>query len=179
MEEDTVIAQIESAFSGVPRPEKEAITRCMCEECQEIRNDFSTNDPHELDPSRMRYHSWDMTFLTPVARHYFLPRWMILGIRQPEMAYADASIETLCYEDGWDVPGGYSLEQKKAIIDFLRFIRHRNGDRHDEDLEAAWENWIDPEVEYEEESEQAVPSDGPKPSNSIPTTGTTAPADAH
>lgn len=52
---------------------------------------------------------------------------MILGIRQPEMAYADASIEILRYEDGWGVPGGYSLQQRQLILDFLQLMRARNG----------------------------------------------------
>jgi hypothetical protein len=145
MEEAQLIERIQAAFAGVSRPEKESLTSCSCWECQEIRNDFAGSDPGELDPKRMRYHSWDMTFFTPAARQYFLPRWMVLGIQQPEMAYGDASLEALGSEAGWEVPGGYSIDQKQVILDFLRLVRHRNGDCWDGDLEAAWEKWSGPE----------------------------------
>jgi hypothetical protein len=56
------------------------------------------------------------------------------------------------------VPGGYSNEQRQSILDFLTFVRYRIGDQYDKDLEAAWENWSDSEVEREE-SEQAADGD--------------------
>jgi hypothetical protein len=99
-----------------------------------------------------------MSFLTAIARHCFLPRWMILGIRQPEMAYADASIEILRYEDGWGVPGGYSLQQRQLILDFLQLMRARNGGQQDQDLEEAWDLCSDAAPEGEQqESEQDEP----------------------
>ena len=150
MHEDQVIGAISKAFADVQRPAKASITRCVCEECLQIRNDFAEKDPDELPPDRMRYHSRDMVFLTPTARRYFLPRWMILGLRQPEMAYTDAALETLASCDGWDVLGGYSHEQRQSIVDFLTFVRHRIGDRYDKYLMVAWENWTDSEFEREE-----------------------------
>lgn len=168
MDEDQVIALINSAFADVPRPVKEFITNCTCEECVEIRDDFAEQDPEDMDPDRMRYHSWDMSFLTFEARHYFLPGWMRLGIREPESAYSDAVIEHLLREEGrmeqdrgWEESGLYTPMQRKAILAFLDLVRTRNGERHDEDLEAAWTRWSEHGGEPgNEESEQAGSSNG-------------------
>jgi hypothetical protein len=168
MDEGQVIALINSAFADVPRPAKESITNCTCEECLEIRDDFAEQDPDDMDADRMRYHSWDMTFLTFEARHYFLPGWMRLGIRQPELAYSDAVIELLLRGEGrmeedrgWEESGLYTPMQRKAILAFLDLVRTRNGERHDEDLEAAWTSWSEHGGESEnEESEQAGSSNG-------------------
>ena len=155
MDEDQVITLISAAFANVPRPAKESITSCTCGECLEIREDFAERDPDELAPDRMRYHSYDMTFLTPEARHYFLPGWMRLGIRQPESAYTDAVIELLLSGEGWNVPRRYTPEQHHAIVSFLDLIRFRNGERYDEDLEAVWRCWTETEGDAEsDESEQ-------------------------
>jgi hypothetical protein len=154
MDVDQVIAMINSAFAGVPRPVKESLTNCTCEECLEIREDFAEQDPDDLDADTMRYHSWDMTFLTLEARHYFLPGWMRLGIRQPGSAYSDAVVELLLEGEGWvepdrglEEPGLYTAKQRRAILAFLDLVRTRNGDCHDEDLEAVWTCWNGPEGE--------------------------------
>jgi hypothetical protein len=155
MEEDQVITLINAAFANVARPAKEFITSCTCGECLEIRDDFAETDPDELSPDKIRFHSWDMTFLTPEARHYFLPGWMRLGIRQPEAAYTDAVMELLRSGEGWDVPRRYTPEQHQAIVSFLDLIRTRYADRGDEELEAVWRCWTEPEGDTEiEDSEQ-------------------------
>jgi hypothetical protein len=157
MDEDQVITLINAAFANVPRPTKESITSCKCGECLEIRDDFAERDPDVLAPDRMRFHSWDMSFFTPEARHYFLPGWMRLGIRQPELAYTDAVIALLFSGEGWDVPRRYTPEQHHAIVSFLDLIRSRYVERHDEGLEAVWRCWTEPEEKTGiEESEQAV-----------------------
>ena len=111
MNEEHLIALINSAFEKVFAPSKDELTRCTCEECTEIRDDFAGKQPEELDGSKRRFHSWDMGFFTPEARRYYLPGWMRFGIKQPEMAYMDAVIEILGRDDGWDVPGGYNEDQ--------------------------------------------------------------------
>jgi len=157
MKESQVITMINVAFANVPRPAKEFITGCTCWECLEIREDFAERNPDELAPDRMGYHSWDMTFLTPEARHYFLPGWMKLGIRQPESAYADAVIALLLSGEGWDTPRLYNMKQHQAIVSFLDLIRRRSGELCDEDLEAVWKCWTEPEARaLNEESEQDV-----------------------
>jgi hypothetical protein len=143
MDEGQVITLINAAFANVPRPAKESITGCTCGECLEIREDFAERDPDDLAPDKMRFHSWDMTFLTPEARHYFIPGWMRLSIRQPDSAYTDAVIELLLSGEGWDVPRRYTLEQHQAIVNFLDLIRIRNAG-YNEDLEAVWRCWTEP-----------------------------------
>jgi hypothetical protein len=153
MEEDQVITLINAAFASVLRPAKELITSCTCGECLEIRDDFAENDPDVLAPDRMRFHSWDITFLTPVARHYFLPGWMRLGIRQPKSAYTDAVIEILLGDEGWEAPRRYTQEQHQAIVSFLKLIRTRYADRGDEELEAVWRCWTEPEGSEQDETQ--------------------------
>lgn len=82
---------------------------------------------------------------------------MRLGIRQPKSAYTDAVIELLLSGGGWDVPRRYTQEQHRAIVSFLDLIRTRYADRGDEELEAVWRCWTEPEGDTEiEDSEQPV-----------------------
>jgi hypothetical protein len=115
MNEEQVIALINSAFKTVPVPEKDSITECTCEECMEIREDFAGKQPDELEDDRMRFHSWDMGFFTLEARQYYLPGWMRLGITQPKSNCTDAVIQILGYSRGWDTLGGYTVTRSQAF----------------------------------------------------------------
>jgi|GEM_PF-6459953 len=159
MNEEQVIALINSAFETVPEPAKDSITACTCEECMEIREDFSGKQPEELEAGRMRFHSWDMGFFTPEARQYYLPGWMRLGITQPDSNCTDAVIEILGYSKGWDTPGGYTEAQKRAITEFLKLIRVSYQDCRALDFDIAWNEWsIDSEADLtNEESEHVIP----------------------
>ncbi|MFT4177194.1 MAG: hypothetical protein QM627_11130 [Luteolibacter sp.] len=139
MKEKEVIALIDAAFASVPRPAKELLTECTCAECLEIRDDLSDRNPEDLDPAIMRYHSWDMGFLTPEARHYYIAGWMKLGILRADAPYSDAVVEILSAGDIWLDPGQYSLEQKKAMWSFLEFIKRRNGECSYPELDALLE----------------------------------------
>ncbi|MFT3991222.1 MAG: hypothetical protein QM680_07410 [Luteolibacter sp.] len=71
------------------------------------------------------------------------------------MAYTDAVIQLLLNGEGWDVPRRYTPEQHRAIAGFLDLIRARKGECYDEDLEAVWRCWTEPDEDTEiEESEQ-------------------------
>ena len=141
MNEEQVIALINSAFGTVPMPEKDSITGCTCRECIEIREDFAGKQPDELEVDRMLYHSWDMGFFTPEARQYYLPGWMRLGITQPNSSYSDAVVRTLGYGKGWDPPGGYTEVQREAIFEFMKLIKTRGNYGEDLDFDIAWDEW--------------------------------------
>jgi hypothetical protein len=163
MNKEQVIALINSAFETVPDPGKDSITGCSCAECLEIREDFAGKQPEELEDDRMRFHSWDMGFFTPEARHYYLPGWMRLGITQPKSNCIDAVIQILGYSKGWDPPGGFTAVQRRAIFEFLKLIKTRENRCGDLDFDIAWDEWAtDSESDApNEESEQFAPPDGP------------------
>ena len=156
MNQEQIIALINSAFETVLEPEKDLITGCTCEECLEIRENFAGKQPEDLEDDRMRFHSWDMGFLTTEARQYYLPGWMRLGITQPESNCTDAVIQILGYSKGWDPPGGYTAPQREAIYEFLKFIKTREDHCGDLNFDIAWDEWAtDSEsVPPNEESEQ-------------------------
>ena len=141
MNEEHLIALINSAFGTVPKPEKDSITGCTCRECMEIREDFAGKQPEALAVDRMFYHAWDMGFFTPEARQYYLPGWMRLGIIQPNSDYSDAVIRTLGYGKGWDPPGRYTDVQREAILEFLKLIKMRGKHCGDLDFDIAWDEW--------------------------------------
>lgn len=156
MNQERVIALINSAFESVREPEKDLITGCTCEECLEIRKDFAGKQPEELEDDRMRFHSWDMGFLTPEARQYYLPGWMRLGITQPQSNCTDAVIQILGYSKGWCPSGGYTVVQRRAIFEFLKLIKTREDRCGDLDFDIAWDEWATDfeSVSPNEESQQ-------------------------
>jgi len=120
---DELQTQIRNAFETVPRPAWEAITGCTCSECTEIRDDFNGVLSNDREGRKMDYHCWDMGFMTDEARHYFLPAWLHLAIKEPKSGYADALLEAFGQDAGWEPPGGYSPAQKEAIAAFLRHLK--------------------------------------------------------
>ena len=141
MDEEQIIGCMNRAFETVRQPIKDGITECDCWECMRIREDFAGRQPEQLDESTMHHHAWDIGFLTPEARQYYLPGWMRLSLRFPKAAYSDAVIAILGRDDGWDTLCGYTDAQKKSILGFLKLIRVRNKGSEDSDLEIALARW--------------------------------------
>ncbi|CAN5873511.1 hypothetical protein BH11VER1_BH11VER1_30280 [soil metagenome] len=156
MDQEQLIEKINRAFATVPVPAKDSITGCTCGECMEIRESFAGKQPEELEEKRMRFHSWDMGFFTPEARQYYLPGWMRLGLTLPTFAYADAVVEILKRDDGWEPVDGYTENQKNSISEFLQLIRIRNDDCYDSDFKVAWDRWVlQPEADLSEQESEA------------------------
>jgi hypothetical protein len=162
MNEEKVIALINSAFETVPAPAKASITGCICGECMEIREDFAGKQPEELEDNRMRFHSWDIGFFTPEARQYYLPGWMRLGITHPKSNCTEAVIQILGYSKGWEPPGGYTDVQRGAIFEFLKLIKTRNIYDGDLDFDIAWDEWardLESDLPNEESEQVSAPND--------------------
>lgn len=89
----------------------------------------------------MRYHAYDMGFLTANARQYYLPGWMRLAINNPTLPYTDALVQNLLYTDGWDSQMGYDLSQQQAISAFLNFVAENTPSAVDDQFRAAQRKW--------------------------------------
>jgi hypothetical protein len=129
MELPELQSKIRFAFSSLTRPAKETITSCTCWECTEIRDDFGSSDPEDLPDKLMGYHCRDLGFMTPGARLYFLRGWMELAIQQPGRPYGEAVCDILCRDDSWIEKSNPGEGQIEAMIDFLEYLRAREGNR--------------------------------------------------
>ena len=141
MSPEQLITTVTAAFKDVPQPLKNLITSCACEECTEIRNDFSGKQPEDLESDRMRYHSYDMGFFTADARQYYLPGWMRLAINNQSLSCTDALTQVLLYHDGWDSQMGYDVRQQQAVADFLNFLSEYDPSTVDGQFRAAQKKW--------------------------------------
>ena len=141
MSPDQLIANINSAFAEVLQPAKDVLTSCECEECMEIRDDFSGKQPEDLETDRMRYHAYDMGFFTADARQYYLPGWMRLAINNQSLSCTDALTQVLLYHDGWDSQMGYDVRQQQAVANFLNFVAEHNPSTVDGQFRAAQTKW--------------------------------------
>ena len=139
MEAPELQSRPRAAFAPMQRPAKEAITGCTCWECTEIRDDFGSAEPEELTDKLMGYHCYDLGFMTPEARLYFLRGWMELAIQQPERPYDGAVCDILCRDDSWIQEANPSEDQIAVTIAFLEFLRERSGGRPDPERTRALE----------------------------------------
>ena len=139
MEAAELQSRLREAFHSRQRPEKDAITSCTCWECTEIRDDFGGAEPEDLPDKLMGYHCYDLGFMKPEARLYFLRGWMVLAIRQPDRPFDEAVCDILCRDDTWIEESKPSDGQIAVMIAFLEFLRDRSDDRPDRERTRALE----------------------------------------
>ena len=123
-----------AAFANVPYPGDNEITRCpyRCRPCQEIADYFkgTTWDSHQIDD--LRDHHTALSLFTPEAFHYFLPTFMLAALEAHDIVHILPDAIRFPFEFNLDHRDyfpvrftKFSEEQRKVIIEFLRFMESK------------------------------------------------------
>ena len=116
---DELMAQIAAAFREVRYPGDAAIICHPCEECFDLQRDFSGQVPRTMSRNIIEKHSLDLSLFTDDAKQFFLPAYLFASLRQPQSPVTDFLIDHLGSDHRWDPAGGYTREQKSAILAHL------------------------------------------------------------
>jgi len=127
----TLKETIKTAFADVPYPGDRNITRCPyhCKPCEEISDYFKGKGWEGHSVEDLRDHHTALSLFTPEAFHYFLPAFMLASVESYDnMDILPDSIRfhfefSLEHRDHFLVRlTKFSEEQRKVIIEFLRFM---------------------------------------------------------
>jgi hypothetical protein len=129
-----VVALIERAFAGAPRPVPEALANDHCCECAEVSAAYAGKDWTEVGLADVLA-GRETALLSAAAWRYYLPAVMTWCVRAP--VEVDVILDNLVYQleppaEGRGVPAwfeerarGFSDAQRAAIVAYLRWCRER------------------------------------------------------
>ena len=134
------------AFQHAPRPTPEEITPHRCCECDRVRDDFAPYSVDDVPDEVVEYHYDSIPLMSPKAFRYYLPRYVRFTCEHPASNVTD----TLLFNLSPDNPTSefwsgrtdlFTLEERRAIIDYLSYRRTWPGGDVDE-------KWIRPGLDY-------------------------------
>ena len=125
-----MIAIIRQAFAGSVYPPGAKVTNCSrqnCDECNEIAREFDGKTWSSLtDVKYLRYYESALSLMTPEARRYYLPAFMIAALTDP--VSADVILDGL--EFGFTPPETEGAEAEEWFAKFgqtqMEYFLNRN-----------------------------------------------------
>jgi hypothetical protein len=108
---------IRDAFTDRPLPEQ-PLTTHRCSECDEVHSLLAGRSWPEVAAAFPAYCQDAFPLLSPVARAYYLPAYMIAAL-DPETGLQGISLET-AMEDGRLDPSRFTPAQRAAIWDWAK-----------------------------------------------------------
>ena len=150
---NTLVETIAAAFAGVPKPVGlRAIAPHVCDECNELANDFSAYDFRTLPGSLIEAQYSGLPLLSPEALHHYLPAYMIHALAcDPESNILDFTVFHLVpsaksmaetpqyFRERFAV---FSEEQRAVIAAFLTHVyASKRFEGREPSVERARELW--------------------------------------
>ena len=121
-----------AAFADVPRPNKDDIVECDCDECRDVQKSFAEVDWETVSPSVLEENKDKLSLLSPAAFQYLLPAYLLYSLDHVEN---DGVCEWTLYalEPGKETESSVSFyrrkfapftpEQMNVVYEFLDMAR--------------------------------------------------------
>ena len=133
-------------FSEVGKPELHEMTSHRCIECDEIRDQIHPYDKKELPDHLLHYHGDSLPLLSPLALHYYFPRYIEFGLLNQESNAFDNCLYHLAPDeiDGYwkERINIFSINEKKILREYLNMRRKIDDADFDEEyIVKGLETW--------------------------------------
>jgi len=146
---ESLLEMIKANFQDIPAPPSDKIIRHDCGECNELRDDLSKYGRLEVPPQVVTYHFADLPLLSPQARRYYLPSFLLHAIETENLGIIESLIFHLYTEDFDDVAGQrycltFTKEERSvtcAFLDYVSSVYNDNWSKDDEYLTQASKTW--------------------------------------
>ncbi len=140
MSYDELIKVIEAAFSDVPTPRDNIICH-ECNECFELHDALFGRAPNDLSDAWIERNFDQLPLLSDDAKQFFFPAYLRIGALKPDSLVSQFILYALEDDFRWQPSGGYSSQQKGAILDYLNYVEPRMEDDDRNSFEKARKLW--------------------------------------
>ena len=86
------------------------------------------------------YHD-GLALLSPEARRYYLPAWVRTALRRPGSDVAEFVLYSLAGDLRWQLDGGFTRDQRRAVTGFLAFLPQRLDPIFHDQIAGALTRW--------------------------------------
>ena len=147
----SLLEMVKVNFQDIPAPTFDKIIRHGCDECNELRSDLVKYRRLEVPLEVVRYHWTDLPLLTPQARRYYLPSYLLHAIETGNLGIIERLIFHLYTEEFDDEAGRrycltFTKGERSTICAFLDYVTATYNDdwpENDDYLNQARETWCD------------------------------------
>jgi len=141
MEYDELMQRIKCAFASAPAPGEDNIVRHECEECFALRDNVRGHMPDDLSDAWVEQNFDQLPLFSDDAKRFYFPAFLRVAALKPDSHVAQFVLYALADDFRMSPSGGYSLEQKQAIRDFLEYIGVRVDEYDQKYIEKAKVLW--------------------------------------
>ena len=129
-----MLAAIDQSFGSIARPDQMCMNPRHCEECEEHEQTLQGVTPDTVSLKEVGSPGWDpMCFASGITYQYFLPGLsrLALGIED------DYYLGQFLFHLDTEKTDGFNADQKRAVLDFLKFVRETMLEEADRNMHAA------------------------------------------
>ena len=141
MDYDELMQRIRAAFDDAPPPTDDNVVCHDCEECRSLVSDVRGHTPEELTDSWVEQSFDQLPFFSDDAKRYYLPAFLRVSALKPDSTVAQFVLYALSRDFRMQPSGGYSLEQKQEIRDYLDYIQPHLDESDRQDFAEASALW--------------------------------------
>ena len=136
-----IIRRMDSAFESVPYPGDDGLLAQDCRAGGRLRDGLRGRPPGAVSDDLVEQYHDGLALLSPEARRYYLPAWARTALRRPASNVAEFVLYTLAGDLRWQLEGGFTRDQRGAVMDFLAFLPRRMDRIFHEQTAAALVRW--------------------------------------
>ena|SRR5438093_1039220 len=148
---ESLLGLIKANFQDISAPAFDKMIHHDCGECSELRDDFCKYDRLDVPLEVVSYHFADLPLLSPQARRYYLPSFLLRAIEAGNLGIIESLIFHLYTEDFDDEAGQrycltFTEQERNAICAFLEYVAlvyKDNWSKDDEYLTQARKTWCE------------------------------------
>jgi len=123
---ESVLEMIKRTFQSSSMPNFHRIIHHECPECHELRDDLVRFSRLDIPLEVVIYHRKDLPLLTPQARRYYLPAYLLHAVETGDLDIIQPLVFSLYTEDFDDETGRryvdiFTTQEKRTICAFLKF----------------------------------------------------------
>jgi len=127
LSKESVLEMIKGNLHSISMPYSHRIIHHECHECHELRDDLVRFSRLDIPLEVVIYHRKDLPLLTPQARRYYLPSYLLRAVETGDLDIIQPLVFSLYTEDFDDETGRryvdiFTGQEKKTICAFLNFV---------------------------------------------------------
>ena len=117
-----IIRRIDTAFESVPYPGDDLLPARGCLAARRLYDGLRGRPPGAVPDDFVEQHHDGLALLSPEAQRHYLPAWVRTALRRPGSDVAEFVLYTLAGDVRWQLEGGFTRDQRRAVADFLEFL---------------------------------------------------------